>query len=155
MKRVSKSSAPHVLTDYKATHPTADWDRYRNSSRRYKAVKEALFSDQKGLCAYCEIDMKRRGAPGTLDDMRVEHFHPKSDTSGAHNWALDWNNLVAVCHGGSERNVVDGGVRFSAPDLSCDAVKGDENWDGVILNPLQLPASPLCLSFSDRAGMRL
>ena len=95
-----------------------------------------MISDQNGLCAYCEIDLKQTSSPTPLDDFRVEHFIPKSQNPPP-NWALEWNNLIGVCHGGRQRGVVDENQRFG--DASCDACKGGENLQGIILNPLDLP----------------
>lgn len=112
-----------------------------------------MIDDQGGLCAYCEIDL----APainGSEADLRVEHFHPKSDTSGSVNWALRWSNLLACCHGGSRPDVVDAASRYgrTKSDHSCDVPKAVKDLDGVILNPLtDIPASPALFAFQ-RAG---
>ena len=57
----------------------------------------------------------------------MEHFYPKSETDFAvHNYHLDWQNLLGVCHGGSQPNVEDAEERFSKRkiDRSCDVPKG-------------------------------
>jgi hypothetical protein len=46
--------------------------------------------------------------------------------------------------------VIDAAKRFTKPDFSCDVPKGDNNWDNVILNPLNMPTFP-CLFQYDRA----
>ena len=113
----------------------------QNSLANREQVRDQLRKDQGGLCAYCEIDLIESDNTGDAD-FRAEHFHPKSDTSTAHNWHLDWGNLLGCCHGGSHRNVADTGNRFTSPDTSCDVPKENKNLDDVILNPLFLPASP-------------
>jgi uncharacterized protein (TIGR02646 family) len=114
-------------------------------------VQQRLLSDQGGICAYCEIDLKGSDAHAHAD-LRVEHFHPKSDRSTPHNWHLDWQNLLAVCHGGSQRDVVDAAQRFTSPDHSCDVPKLDNDWDALICNPLHLPARPALFRFERSSG---
>lgn len=142
MKKVlKKADIPPLLRRYKEINPTATWDQFRASPARKREIKEALLIDQGGLCAYCEIDLLEKDESGDAD-LRVEHFHPKTDTSTTHNWHLDWNNLMACCHGGSNPNVRDAVNRSTSPDHSCDVPKEDTNLDGIILNPLEIPHSP-------------
>ncbi|ABK45432.1 conserved hypothetical protein [Magnetococcus marinus MC-1] len=151
MKRIDKQREPKPLKRYRKQHPKASWDALRTAHPAvYPAIKKQLLTDQGGLCAYCEIDLKIRKKPREIDDFRVEHFHPKSDTSG--NWSLDWSNMLGVCHGGSQRHVTASGERFSENkrDHSCDVPKGSQHWEQVILNPLQLPHAPSLFRF-DRA----
>jgi uncharacterized protein (TIGR02646 family) len=141
MKKVLKGPEPNGLKNYREGQPTNSWDQFKKSTPRKRQVQERLVADQGGLCAYCEIDLKP-GTDGALADLRVEHFHPKSDDSGPTNWHLDWQNLLACCHGGSQKEVVEATDRFTSPDYSCDVPKADQDWDNVILNPLNLPAFP-------------
>lgn len=151
MKNVIKGTEPAELSRYVAANPGNTWEQFRAATPRRKGVQQQLVHDQGGICAYCEIDLKPSSGVD-LADLRVEHFHPKSDTTTAHNWALDWQNLLAVCHGGSARNVVDAAARFTSPDHSCDVPKQDRSLDAVICNPLQLPASPLLFRFDRSSG---
>jgi len=153
MKKICKSIEPQELSQYRNSHPHDNWNKFRGSrgKRRYKAVANKLKSDQGGICAYCEIDLKIRNTTAGRDDFRVEHFIPKSKTTPQHNYHLDWSNLLGVCHGGSESLVVDATDRFTAPDLHCDAYKDqdktiDRSQD--ILNPLSVPAFPPLFTFS-------
>ncbi len=114
-------------------------------------MQTQLKANQGGICAYCEIDLKEKDSQGEAD-FRVEHFHPKSDDTTSHNWHLDWQNLLGCCHGGSQRNVTDAGTRFTSPDNSCDVPKDNKNFDGIILNPLQLPAFPALFSCNRSSG---
>lgn len=151
MKNIVKGTEPAELARYAADNPGNTWEQFTRQSVRRSAVQQRLLSDQGGLCAYCEIDLK--GAyEHALADLRVEHFHPKSDRSRAHNWHLDWQNLLAVCHGGSQRNVVDAAQRFTSPDCSCDVPKADNDWDALICNPLHLPAHPALFRFERSSG---
>ena len=109
-------------------------------------------SDQGGLCAYCEIDLIDVPVGTGSADFRVEHFHPKNDSNISKNWHLEWNNLFACCHGGSERNVVNSSLRFTSPDVSCDVPKGSKILDGTILNPLSIPKFPNLFDFDRSTG---
>ncbi len=151
MKRVSRQPEPIQLTDYRNTSPASTWEQMRvdaihNGQTAYEESRKKLIADQGGICAFCEIDIRDNDPL----KCRIEHFHPKSDVTPAHNWALDWNNLFAVCAGGSYRFA-------SAPythepldeNLSCDAHKDrmiqggklQEQCEGWILNPAATPAS--------------
>ncbi|MBL4832428.1 MAG: TIGR02646 family protein [Pseudomonas sp.] len=138
MKKVVKSNEPKGLKVWRIRNPHSHWNAFKIDKPAYTEVQGLIKSDQAGLCAYCEIDLKP-ATSGTQADFRVEHFHPKSDNSTSHNWHLDWPNLLACCHGGSQKNVVDAAIRYSSPDHSCDVPKGNRNLDNVILNPLLLP----------------
>jgi len=124
MKRVIKGPAPKELSDYVSSFPDAGWnDVYDdNAHGGYQVAHECrnqALRDQKELCAYCEQKISSRFPL----NCRVEHFHPKSDKSGAHNWDTDWKNMLAVCNGG-DRSSEDERVFHPLPDnLSCDAHK--------------------------------
>jgi uncharacterized protein (TIGR02646 family) len=154
MKKVNKSSIPPVeLSNYVAANPTDDWDNFYNNDRQgYGAIKKQLISDQKGLCAYCENDLKSGGGVG-LDDFRVEHFYPKKPHTPPPNWALDWNNMLGVCFGGSNRGVTDSRNRFTSPDHSCDVPKGNKNLIDQIVNPLtDIPTYPCFFRYVEHTG---
>jgi uncharacterized protein (TIGR02646 family) len=141
MKKVLKGTEPELLRSYRERNMANTWDQFKRSDARKDAVSGQLKHDQAGLCAYCEIKL----LPKTHEeeaDFRVEHFHPKSDTTTAYNWHLDWQNLFGCCHGGSQKNIVDEAARFGHGDHSCDVPKGKKVLDGIILNPLHLPAFP-------------
>jgi uncharacterized protein (TIGR02646 family) len=152
MKKVCKSTEPQELSQYRNSHPHGDWARFKNSGggKRYTAVANKLKSDQGGICAYCEIDLKSRSTQADHNDFRVEHFIPKSESTPQYNYHLDWSNLLGVCHGGSDRYVVDAADRFTSPDLHCDAYKDQYgiNRSQDVLNPLSIPAFPPLFTFS-------
>lgn len=150
MKIAPKGVEPQGLSVYRMANPNGSWSNFRKSRPRISSIQTALKSDQGHLCAYCEIDLVD-GLSQENSDMRVEHFHPKSDKSTAHNWALDWNNLLAVCHGGSSKFVAQASKRFTT-DHSCDVPKSDKVLDGLILNPLQLPSGRSVFSFDRATG---
>lgn len=134
MRRIRKGPAPSKLVSLLNSNPRATWDVVRNSKLRYSQIKNRLFVDQQSLCAYCEIRMIMDDGEDANSDFRVEHFHPKSPHVPPPNYAAMWSNMLGCCHGGSQRSVTAQG-RFTAPDLSCDALKGGENLVGIILNP--------------------
>lgn len=150
MKKTLKSVVPPKLNTYVTASPNNTWEQFKDKKGRLRAVQTALKIDQGGLCAYCEINMKEKDSTGDAD-FRVEHFHPKSDMTTSHNWHLDWQNLLAVCHGGSSKDVVEANTRFTALH-SCDVPKDDNIWDDLILNPLQIPANPCLFKFDRSTG---
>lgn len=149
MKTILKSSCPPHLACYTAQFPDATWESMRNDTahggkQAYTEVREHLIQDQKSLCAYCECKLHKE----TPQRIRVEHFHPKSDTSSVQNWHLDWQNLLATCTGGERE-----GDAFPLPEnLSCDACKKDTIHDGDILNPLRLPPFPAAFCYNMGTG---
>lgn len=152
MKRVVRSSEPPALATYRNAVPNSTWDQMKDDAHNggptaYKDCRTRLIGGQGGLCAYCEIDIRDNNPLRC----RVEHFHPKSDTSGSNNWALDWDNMLGVCSGGSCSYALSPhALEPIADNLSCDAYKDkmintgklQEDCEGWILNPTQLVASP-------------
>jgi uncharacterized protein (TIGR02646 family) len=153
MKKVLKGAEPDLLRSYRERNSANTWDHFKRSDARKEAVSGQLKRDQAGLCAYCEIKLLPKTHEGEAD-FRVEHFHPKSDTTTRHNWHLDWQNLLGCCHGGSQKNIVDEAARFGHGDHSCDVPKGNIDLDAIILNPLHLPAFP-ALFAAERSTGRL
>ena len=157
MKRIFKNpEAPEALREFAEQYPDETWEHFRRANRRgYREVKRQLLEDQHGLCAYCEINIKFADEEGEVDDFRVEHFYPKSETDFAvHNYHLDWQNLLGVCHGGSQPNVEDAEVRFSRRkiDRSCDVPKGGKPINERILNPLEIPADVRIYRYAAHTG---
>lgn len=152
MKRVLKLAEPPELIRYRRAAPQSTWDQMKvaphfGGPAAYVACRQTLLSDQGGICAYCEIDIRDNDPL----KCRVEHFHPKSDVTPAHNWSLDWNNLLAVCAGGSYKHgTVPHSLEPLSKNLSCDAHKDQmiqsnklsANCEGWILSPLEIAANP-------------
>ncbi|HIF9241601.1 TPA: retron system putative HNH endonuclease [Photobacterium damselae] len=152
MKTINKGIEPNRLGVFRAANPNALWDKgkkdneligetFRCCDTRYQETQQQLRTDQGNLCAYCEQDLLS-GTNGSLDDCRIEHFHPKSKREeGEPNWGLDWANLLVVCCGGNQRKVVAPEMRFDAKseNHSCDVPKADKILDTIIFNPLHLP----------------
>jgi uncharacterized protein (TIGR02646 family) len=151
MKKVNKNAVPHRLAIFKAQNPEAEWEQekgnievsFRCSQERYIETQHHLRTDQGNICAYCEVDLLA-GSNGSLDDCRIEHFHPKSKREvGEVNWALSWDNLFVVCCGGNNKDVIGSENRFelSKSNYTCDALKKDKLLDGVICKPTELPVN--------------
>ena len=155
MNRVIKGNEPKGLKAYRERHPQNSWKQFKKYNKEYlRELQRVIRQDQGGLCAYCEIDVMPRNVKGG-PDARIEHFHPKSDMpeEAGHNWHLDWQNLLSCCHGGTRPNVADAKRRYTSPDHSCDVPKSDKNLEGVILNPLTIPAFPALFEYSRQGQM--
>lgn len=155
MKRIRKGDEPVLLAAYRQAAPASTWEAMRGDAlnrgqQAYVACRAQTIIDQGGLCAYCEIDIHDNDPL----KCRIEHFHPKSDVTTGHNWALDWNNMLAVCSGGSQ-SALDDPSHYQKPlpaNLSCDAYKDKQiqsgrlsaGCAGWILDPKQIYAFP-CL----------
>ena len=151
MKTINKGVEPNRLGVFRAANPDALWEKDKKSEElteeafrccgaRYQETQQQLRTDQGNLCAYCEQDLLS-GTNGSLDDCRIEHFHPKTKRDlGEPNWGLAWDNLLAVCCGGNQSKVVEPEQRFDTDrkNYSCDVPKGDKILDTIIFNPLNL-----------------
>jgi len=146
MKRCLKGRTSPLLKQYQIDNPNATWEQFKNECQQgYKKVQKRLRQNQGNLCCYCEIETKQ-GLGDGKDDFRVEHFHPKADKKDSdYNWALDWQNMLGCCCGGTERYVTDSKNRFisNKNERHSDALKGEFIWDNEILNPLEIPAFPI------------
>jgi uncharacterized protein (TIGR02646 family) len=145
---------PDCLTRFRTTNGAGTWEQLRAQEPDcYTRIRDLTRQDQGGLCAYCELNLG-------LDDEQVAHFHPKSDTTTSHNWALDWPNLWLACKGGSQTWMTDPD-RYCPPlpdNLSCDECKGDRIIDGMVLTPGEIPAFPRIFRFEqypDRLEIRV
>lgn len=152
MKKVIKGDEPPLLIAYRTGKPNFTWNQCKKNRDRISEIQEYLRRDQGGICAYCEIDLLKRNVESEESDFQVEHFHPKSDQSTPHNWGLDWDNMLACCLGGKSKKVVDADNRHTNPNLRCGALKDDNDWDDIILNPLHLQHSPLIYHFHRTTG---
>lgn len=147
MKRVVKSGEPKELKQYR--------DRYKHEFRRWRdfkksrdveAIRAALWQDQSGICAYCEIQLHS-------SDRSVEHIIPCCHSTREKNHDLDWQNMLMVCKGGLQNVSIPGeddSLRNSRPphkSSCCGAAKENKI---LPLSPLEFPASRLFrFRFSD------
>lgn len=160
MKKILKGNEPDGLLEYKNTYPDDNWKKgfTRNAgAEANREVKHALITDQGGICAYCEIDLKDAGGRA-LNDFRVEHFYPENPRPEDRrnddiNYALFWPNLLGCCTGGNTRYVVDAHRRYTNPEFCCDVDKSNHDWTALILNPItDIPAFPTLFSFDFENG---
>ena len=153
MKRVKKSrEEPAALSEYRlrfarqASPPS--WKSFAKNRKRRDAVANQMLKDQKGLCAYCEINLSSR-------DNTVEHFVPRTQSTRTNNWDLKWDNLLLCCSGGNDKRLFEDPERFTQPadDLrSCGSAKYDFSEVSEILNPLSVPAFPCLFRFRSEDG---
>ncbi|CAK2713061.1 MULTISPECIES: retron Ec78 anti-phage system effector HNH endonuclease PtuB [Vibrio] len=160
MRKINKSQPPNELTVY-AIHNTDDtWDNFRNNnSKDAKVIKKKIFGEQNYICAYCEIDLTEANVHE--HHRRVEHFNSKSGWvvgNAQPNWHLDWNNVVGVCIGGTDRDSTE---QFVMPDnKSCDSYKehletnhGEgKKWIGKVVSPLEVSLSSNMFNYCKAYG---
>lgn len=153
MKRIDKEECPALLSEFIEEFPyvvgkhAVLWNKLRDHPLYQCEVVDRLLFDQGHLCAYCENSIYRATGEEGLQDIGVEHFHPKSSAQDDHHWVTDWANLFAVCLGGSnpyvlEPNLRCGGVGVDGTrkaELTCDKRKGEDVLDDLILKPTQIP----------------
>lgn len=151
MKVICKSPEPEDLTTYRKRFRTQfrRWPQLKQNQTTLKAIRQTLNTDQKGLCAYCEISLHEK-------DRAVEHFIPCKESIQEKNHDLDWQNMLATCQGGLQNIDIPGeeALRNSKPPHNipcCGAAKADYVPDGRLLNPLNLPTTRL-FKFSSQDG---
>lgn len=157
LKKINKTPGNNPLVQYAANNPNNTWENFRgDNAADYKEIRQDIFTDQGGLCAYCEAEVQ------SLSEnlQRVEHFHSKSDDSNEDkNWGLDWHNVFGVCVGGSGHDT-DKKKYLLPANLSCDAHKAhlidkhklSEACEGYFINPLELIAIPCLFGFEKATG---
>lgn len=130
----------------------ATWDEFRDAERgkdrALARLQELLVKAQRGLCAYCEINI-HNAAP-----IQVEHFQP-CDLGGPH---LELENLLACCLGGTAKQMdrpkmaaYRGHHRPGDPP-SCGQAKDNLEPAAQILDPRRLPRH-VFLFWVDRQGV--
>ncbi|MEB3309827.1 MAG: retron system putative HNH endonuclease [Snowella sp.] len=150
MKKVLKSpKQPDELDLYKKrfSHQSKKWKDVKKSRETYDAIWNTLLSDQKGLCAYCEMAL-------SSTNRSVEHFIPRSykNLTQEKNYELDWNNLLAVClTPGGLMEVDSAQAKLFKNSPCCGKKKDDFVPDERFLNPLHLPTARL-FRFSSEDG---
>lgn len=153
---------PAGLAQYVADNPTSrDWKSFRNEfTDAYKELANALELRQRGLCAFCEIQLKNTKG---ISDRQVEHWHPKEDSSGPINWTFEISNLQAACTGRSQAHWFAEDPDRSAnpppgPNHSCGQAKGNVRPDTISITsrpyrPSELPIAPSLFIVSPDGGI--
>lgn len=153
MRHVTKSQRPDFLAIFDNPEDLGSWSNFKGTYRaQYIGLQQKLYEDQRGICAYCEINLILSPTVGS-PDFRIEHFHPQSDESA--NWRYRWDNLFATCSGGSASPIVDHEDRFTAPDLSCDAIKGNTIVDDIAFSPTSPDLSRNIFDFNEEGQMTI
>jgi uncharacterized protein (TIGR02646 family) len=152
MKKVKQlDTLPEYLQQFLTAYPPdkrnkQDWNTFRNheGGKTYNNLIQALIDIQRGLCAYCEINLIE-------NDYQIEHFHPKSDICSEMDWMFEITNLFAACKGGTQTNLFGTKTRHPDPNRclppikknrSCGEAKDDNVVDDEIIKPSELPISP-------------
>jgi len=136
------STISDLLSEYPpaGTRPeTTRWNAFRDTPA-YTDTRKALYDNQKGTCAYCEISLSE-------NNQQIEHFTPKSKTTKTNDLTYSFENYILSCKGGTNhfsRNP-DEFLSSSLPkdNHTCGESKKDEDPTNRCLNPYELPAFPL------------
>ena len=151
MKRINLLAGPtDGLAAYlNESENTTDWKRFYQYDRglAFQELRDALVATQHGLCGYCEISLRSdRG----IDDAQVEHIIPQSADELGMAQALNYENLIADCLGGTQLSLFGPETRFPDPErhltpqsdsTSCGQAKEDA-YSADFVDPRQLPAFP-------------
>lgn len=117
--------------------PAANFDTLDKATKQ--AVREALWDEQCGKCAYCE----RRLNSGD-SAVKIEHFHPRSaefsgsrcesetEAKNREKSVLAWQNLLLVCSGRAS----------SGRQPTCDTAKADAHICEEVHNPKRKDLPP-------------
>lgn len=126
--------------------PSFAFHRANNSSYTQlsadTAIRQALFDEQRGLCAYCERALVRPADDGhQTRRTRIEHFHPQHPAEGAatrqaclmrsgatsvNDYDTTWTNLLLCCDGEEARG---------KPYRHCDVTKANTDICTTFRNP--------------------
>ena len=109
MRAIAKGPEPPSLTAHRQA-PDSDYDNYRDKD----ALREALATEQRGLCCYC-MGRIRPGAKMKIEHWRCQAHYP--------NERLSYRNLLGACLGNEGQ---------PARSQHCDTKKGDAD---LLWNP--------------------
>ncbi len=140
MHKLRRPQAPDGFQNacemFSAIYPPADpqrpesrrWEEFKNTQQEaYKNLKECLYENQYGLCAFCETTL-------TENDKQIEHFIPKSMTTDMQDHTICFDNYTMSCKGNE---------RLDKSEHSCGHKKDNINPQNKILNPYELPDFPI------------
>jgi uncharacterized protein (TIGR02646 family) len=158
VKNVLKSPEPEELKNYRERYSSQfrRWTGKKskngkkekgltNNSETLNAIRDTLASDQKGLCAYCEMELHEK-------NRSVEHFIPRNQSTKENNHDLDWQNMLAIClpPGGMKDDDLEN-PQLLKDSPCCGKKKDGDIPDSRLLNPLNLPTLRL-FKFSSKDG---
>lgn len=157
---------PKEVSDYAETvrnlsGPKA-WKSFKGNCRNgYETLQGDLNKRQRGLCAYCEIDLvaprrKPKDDQKDIPDVEVEHFHPKHRDEDGTRWVFEPGNLFLSCRNNSHGTALDDRNRVDSP-ASCGPFKGGKNPDDEPINqrplrPSEIPAARSVVSIDLQNG---
>jgi uncharacterized protein (TIGR02646 family) len=144
MKNVLKSPEPQELNNYKKRYSTQfkRWSDLKKNKITSSAIRSTLISDQKGICAYCEMTINEKLCS-------VEHFIPCEKSTREVNHDLDWQNMLAICL--SPGAITDDDSELPHDSPCCGKAKDNFVPDERLLNPLKLTTSRI-FSFRSEDG---
>ena len=128
---------PIGLMRYLKRQGVKTWKKFHRNVADRKELVCALEKMQRGLCAYCEIDLQD-------GDRQIEHVVPRSDPIIGSALALDVTNMIACCLGGTSGSTVirsnDERYRLAVSDnISCGQAKADT---AQTIDPRKIPPLP-------------
>ncbi len=114
MLGIRKGPEPQDLKVYREKTPKATYKGFQET----KSVRDQLYADQGGLCAYCMRKVQydpsmSKGDREQILDFTIEHWSPQSTTDRG----LHWPDMLGVCNG---RLVVQGELEYI-----CDKARGN------------------------------
>ncbi|MBU0550446.1 TIGR02646 family protein [Myxococcota bacterium] len=125
MRHIKRGHAPSCLADLRREAKRIERETQKpptnddwSPSDCAQPIREALWRDQHGLCAYCARSIKAIGhldLPSSNGGMRIEHFIPREDEPQR---MYEWNNLLGVCGGQSN------GPGGNTSEQHCDRARG-------------------------------
>jgi uncharacterized protein (TIGR02646 family) len=139
MKNIYKSPEPKELEKYRErfSKEFRRWNDLKKNKKTLIAIRDNLEKDQKGLCAYCEIELNET-------NRSVEHFIPCNQSTLDNNYDLQWSNLLAVCLPPGSLIDTDLSQVENLDKVPCCGKKKDNFVPNEhFLNPLNLPSLSL------------
>lgn len=155
-------AATPLLAHYLETTESPNWRQFRHEHRDgYDELSTALKRRQRGLCAFCEIDLITSADTHARE---IEHWRPKSlDQTPSVRWTFGIDNLQIACLGGTRRYPISDidrtGDPHPAPNQSCGACKADHDpvagVNGIQpYRPENLPEAPCMFLVADDGALR-
>lgn len=137
MKPIRTAPEPPEFHLWRREHPGASWTEFRAEARAVHGEATARLTEaQRGLCAYCEVDLQ-------VLDRQVEHVRPRA-TAPDHRHDLDWGNLLAACAGGSRSDLPERHLPPTRSNLHCGQRKGNNDPGDDFIDPRSLPTRGPC-----------
>lgn len=110
---IRRGKEPDSLLQYRKSHPDACYEELPSKER--KDIRRQMWTEQKGLCAYCMRQIKNPEA------VRIEHYNARHPEGGIYTAesTLDYKKMLGVCYGNSFQPEV------READTTCDVHRGN------------------------------